>query len=89
MYNSDVTVYIPIVYEIQEDRNREMYKCAVELTESEIPKWLTVTRFDIPKITIENVIVTQCSVITGIKSIDTALFIATVEQAISIAEMVQ
>lgn len=88
-YGSEVIMGIPVAYEIEENGTREVYKCAVELTGSDIPGWLDITRFDIPKVTMNNVIVTRFSEISGIRSIDTALFIATVDQTISIAEMVQ
>jgi hypothetical protein len=83
---------LPVYYEVLKDGNRTTYKCEVRLQEKELPEWLNIKAFEIPKIYTPGdpgVTVTCFSEIQGIKNIDTALFIGEVEAQISLCEILQ
>ena len=78
---------VPIEYTVEIEDKREVYKCTVELEDSEMPEWLSVKVFEIPTYyDPRGVRVTTFSEVRGITNIDTALFIGQVHQAIFFKE---
>ena len=78
---------IPVAYEVQQEGNREIYKCSIDLPEHEIPEWLTVRDFEIPTVHERGVNTTHFSEVKGMHTIDTMLFVTRVYQSISLLQM--
>lgn len=87
--NEKEHVNIRVVYDVETDGKKEIYKCSVNLSDNKIPEWLTLTNFEIPTVHQSGhpgVSITSFSEIKGIKNLDTAFFIQQVYQTIQLKE---